>query len=441
MRDPQNPKDADATVMERPSNLRKKLQIYARVIGAIEPSTGSDLWRVVKEKMLLECYWDMFDKGPLEWVTTSKAPKKGAVTSLSYASWYSDLLKKHITSAIFAPSRKAFVTKLSSGLQLEHYASTSEFRALAEVIGPNGFKLIDRNLLKIVKRLLSDLKKILETNRTTLERMTDDYSREAACNEAISQLSNLDTFMEKALQLGNVLTLRRLMWDSLGDVSYAFTPLLRLSAASMLSQYSMNYTQNQDCVPVDELALEVGLPVNMGDPALKAVMQPIAKESADLWDFLPFMFAAGFHSSIWLNAVYRPKMQAYSNGANVLLESISSLISGMKGLSCNEEEAPAAHEILKLMHRFVEVSAVIILRWLRLPLRELQKTHKFASLGSVVIFTSLVSFVCRFWCSFVPWNVCRCPFVFFFAGVLSLHLRTLILFSPGTCSLCKSQGF
>jgi hypothetical protein len=65
----------------------------------------------------------------------------------------------------------------SGGLQYELYTSPAEMMALCRLIGPQGVRVIDVELLKIVSEQAKEVKRILLTNRTDLRRFQEEHSK------------------------------------------------------------------------------------------------------------------------------------------------------------------------------------------------------------------------------------------------------------------------
>lgn len=61
---------------------------------------------------------------------------------------------------------------------------------------------------------------------------------------------------------------------------------------------------------MDTLAKDCGINVTTADQALKKFLgQSVGTADAQLWDVLPYMFAAAFTSNVWKESVYKPILE------------------------------------------------------------------------------------------------------------------------------------
>jgi len=59
---------------------------------------------------------------------------------------------------IYSPLRKSFVSRISSGIKIERYASLSELVALCRLVGPNGLKYVEERLMRHVATTVGEIK-------------------------------------------------------------------------------------------------------------------------------------------------------------------------------------------------------------------------------------------------------------------------------------------
>ena len=100
------------------------------------------------------------------------------------------------------------------------------------MIGPYGFKAIDRQALKVLAVNLNPMKEILAANKAALIELASNYNREAPCNDTLRKLRGLriaflvacqllvdmDTLLHRAIAVGNVLMFRSLLREALSNV-------------------------------------------------------------------------------------------------------------------------------------------------------------------------------------------------------------------------------
>ena len=78
----------------------------------------------------------------------------------TYLKWYVEyVLAQAMTgNFIYSPLRKSFVSRISSGIKIERYASLSELVALCRLVGPNGLKYVEERLMRHVATTVGEIK-------------------------------------------------------------------------------------------------------------------------------------------------------------------------------------------------------------------------------------------------------------------------------------------
>jgi hypothetical protein len=144
----------------------------------------------------------------------------------------------------------------------ENFADIVEFRALATVMGPYGFKLIEREILKLILLNVNSLKDFLAANKDILEEFARTYPNEAHLPETLKKIKgnqkteqfysllmpaalsmsllDLDNFVLRSIAIGNALHFRDLMHDAIRQISEERIPLIFNTISTAYSQYKRN---------------------------------------------------------------------------------------------------------------------------------------------------------------------------------------------------------
>jgi hypothetical protein len=65
---------------------------------------------------------------------------------------------------LYSPLRKSFVSRISSGVKIERYASLSELIALCRLVGPNGLKYVEERLMRHAASVVGEIKVCSDNN-------------------------------------------------------------------------------------------------------------------------------------------------------------------------------------------------------------------------------------------------------------------------------------
>lgn len=70
----------------------------------------------------------------------------------------------------------------------ENFADIVELRALASLVGPYGFKLIEREVLKFILQNVNGLKDYLAANKDAVEEFSRTYVNEATLPDTLKKV-------------------------------------------------------------------------------------------------------------------------------------------------------------------------------------------------------------------------------------------------------------
>jgi len=267
----------------------------------------------------------------------------------------------------------------------ENYADVVELKALFRIFGPYGFKLIERDILKFILTCVNSLKDSLSHNKAALEEFSRNYTNDTVASEAIRKLKDLDTFLVKSIHIGNALHFRQLMKEAALEVIESSTPFIASSIGSAFHSYKRNTFCTPAYMAVDCMAQDCALPNETSDQSLKAFLKKATGGSDSvLWDLLPFMYAAGFTSNIWREAIYKSNLEAHSNGVHTLAKVINEFLIDFKSITSGTLDE---QEIVNLQKTFLDVSSVLLLRMAN-PVHKNEKTAPI-DFSSIIVFLDI----------------------------------------------------
>eukprot|EP01112_Ceratiomyxa_fruticulosa_P019008 TRINITY_DN6153_c0_g1_i1.p1 TRINITY_DN6153_c0_g1~~TRINITY_DN6153_c0_g1_i1.p1 ORF type:complete len:1157 (-),score=241.56 TRINITY_DN6153_c0_g1_i1:17-3487(-) len=370
-------------LIQRPSVLEMQIRVYISVIIMVENFVDIDVGDLIREVVLGESYVKPLGKiGRVDWFPDGEVDYQDSMIR-TVVSFYSDLLTKKIIgnpAVVYSPVRQGFISKTQTPFHVEEYCDLVELQSLCRLIGPYGFKLLENQILKYVVMLVNGLKEVIISNAPVLDVIQSAYHREARCLEEFRRLKDVDIFMNRALAVGSALNFRALMHEAMKLVAQDEVPYIFNTIESMFKQYHFNTFMHPDLLPVDTLAIDLGLETVSADQYLKQVFKKSTLESDKrVWDLLPIMFAVAFPTSLlWKEAVYKPQLEGYLNNAHNLSRCINDLIITFGTLT---NPSGSELDIIALLQRFIEVSSVILLRMART-----KDKHSPTDFPSVIIF-------------------------------------------------------
>jgi len=115
-----------------------------------------------------------------------------------------------------------------------------------------------------------------------------------------------------------------------------------------------------ELLPTDCLAMDCGIASNSADQSLKRFLaKAVGSAEAQLWDLLPFMFAASFTSILWRDAQFKAQLEGHTSNLHTLAKTINDLTIAFKSITTTSNDIK---EIAGLLKSFLEISAVLLLR-------------------------------------------------------------------------------
>lgn len=271
--------NAETNVIAKPSELLSSVRAYMDVLQSIEnygkfvkilSTTLTDHSLIFLVHIEIT---SIFNNVLLQQTQHQDNHGERTITSL-YSNWYLEVLLRRVSAGqiCYSPIQKAFVTLPTEGpvpFCAEEYSDVNELRALAELIGPFGMKYCSENLMWHVASQVSELKKLVISNKEVLLALRSNFDKPEQVKELSKKLQNVDNMLMRLKIIGEIICFRNLAQDALNDVLHDRIPFL-MSSIKDLSQHVLaedSIIENQKLQNVSEMCSAAGLS-NKVDPVL-----------------------------------------------------------------------------------------------------------------------------------------------------------------------------
>lgn len=159
----------------------------------------------------------------------------------------------------------------------EEFSDPTELRALVELIGPYGIRLLNETLMWHVGSQVGELKKLVFQNKDILEHLRTNFDKPNAMKELTKRLNpmDVDSVLQRMTIVGVILSFKHLIDDSLNAQLEERIPFL-YSTISDVHEHSL---ADQSMI-VHEMAASAGFK-NKLDPLLIQCIQSLPKQEYD----------------------------------------------------------------------------------------------------------------------------------------------------------------
>jgi len=157
----------ETSEIAKPSELLTSVRAYMNVLQSVENYVHVDMTRIFNNVLLQQ---------------TQQADTNGEPTIASmYTQWYSDILLRRVSAGhiCFSPTLKSFVSLSPEGavpFNAEEFSDPTELRALVELIGPYGIRLLNETLMWHISSQVTELKKLVYANKDLLEHLRTNFT-------------------------------------------------------------------------------------------------------------------------------------------------------------------------------------------------------------------------------------------------------------------------
>jgi NCK-associated protein 1 len=219
--------DPETSVIAKPTELLDSVRAYMNVLQLVENYVHLDVSRVFNNVLLQQ--------------TQQQDPHGEKTIAHLYCHYYTTALLNRVKNSppghiVYSPCQKSFVSLTALGAQpfnVEEFSDVNELRALSDLIGPYGMKLLNETLVWEVAREVADLKKLVLLNKDTLLGLRSNFDKPEQMKELARRLTSVESLLARMTNVGIILCFRNLAQGSMNDCLKERIPfLLRLANTS-----------------------------------------------------------------------------------------------------------------------------------------------------------------------------------------------------------------
>ncbi|XP_075218279.1 nck associated protein 1 Hem [Lycorma delicatula] len=307
----------DTSEIAKPSELLASVRAYMNVLQTVENYVHIDITRVFNNALLQQ---------------TQQVDSHGDKTVAAlYTQWYSEVLLRRVSAGniCFSMNQRAFVSLTAEGaipFNAEEFSDINELRALAELIGPYGMKLLNETLMWHIASQVQELKKLVAGNKEVLVALRTNFDKPEIMKEQFKKLQHVDNVLQRMTIVGVILSFRQLAQGALVDVLEERIPFLLSSILDFRHHAG-------DPMVVSEMASAAGLPCKV-DPTLAAALRNQKNETDEDEHLLACLLMVFVAVSIPKlarneNSFYRASLEGHSNNIHCMAAAINNIFGAL----------------------------------------------------------------------------------------------------------------
>lgn len=257
----------DTSEIAKPTELLVSVRAYMNVLQTVENYVHIDITRVFNNALLQQ---------------TQNVDSHGEKTIASlYTQWYSEILLRRVSAGAicFSMNQKAFVSLTAEGtipFNAEEFSDLNELRALAELIGPYGMKLLNETLMWHISSQVQELKKLVDGNKEVLQMLRTNFDKPEIMKEQFKRLQFVDNVLQRMTIVGVILSFRQVAQEALLDVLEQRIPFL----ISSIKDFQHHLPSGDPMRVISEMSSAAGLPCKV-DPTLATALRQHKAASDD----------------------------------------------------------------------------------------------------------------------------------------------------------------
>ncbi|XP_039285471.1 membrane-associated protein Hem [Nilaparvata lugens] len=309
----------DTSEIAKPSELLASVRAYMNVLQTVENYVHIDITRVFNNALLQQ---------------TQQIDSHGDKTVAAlYTQWYSEVLLQRVSAGniCFSLNQRAFVSLTAEGaipFNAEEFSDINELRALAELIGPYGMKLLNETLMWHIASQVQELKKLVAGNKEVLIALRTNFDKPEIMKELFKKLQHVDNVLQRMTIVGVILSFRQLAQSALVDVLEQRIPFLLSSILDF-----RHHAPAGDVMAVSEMASGAGLLCKV-DPTLAAALRnhkSDTDEDEHLLACLLMVFVAVSIPKLARNdnSFYRASLEGHSNNIHCMATAINNIFGAL----------------------------------------------------------------------------------------------------------------
>lgn len=233
---------------------------------------------------------------------------------------------------VFSLNQRAFVAITPEGcipFNPEEFSDFNELRALAELIGPYGIKLINEQLMWHIANQVQELKRMVAMNKETLIILRSNFDKPEIMNEHFKRLQHVDNVLQRMTIIGVILSFRQLLQEALLDVLEQRIPFL----VSSMKDFQNHVPGGDPLKTVSEMASASGLPCKVDPTLLNALraQKPELDDGEHLIVLLLMVFVAVSIPKLAKNdqTFYRASLEAHTNNTHCLALAVNNIFGAL----------------------------------------------------------------------------------------------------------------
>jgi len=335
-----NPETGD---IAKPSELLTSVKAYMNVLQTVENYVHIDVTRVFNSVLLQQ---------------TQTVDGNGDKTIASlYVTWYTEVLLRRVSAGhiCYSPLQQAFVSLTAEGavpFNAEEFSDVTELRALAELIGPYGMKLLNETLMWHAASQVHELKKLVLMNKDVLVALRTNFDRPEQMKEWAKRLQQVDNLLQRMTIVGVILSFRQLGQEALFDVLNQRIPFLLSSVIDFKEHFPFDEADPSVASQVNELASAAGMH-DVIDPILLTALKAQRSESNEdehLSACLLLVFIAVSLPRLARSesSMYRAYLGGHANNAHCLAAAVNTILCALFGIAGRRDTEERLKEFLAL---------------------------------------------------------------------------------------------
>jgi len=271
---------------------------------------------------------------------------------------YTDVLMRRVSNGhiCYSPLQQAFVSLTAEGavpFNAEEFSDVTELRALAELIGPYGMKLLHETLMWHAASQVHEVKKLVLMNKNILVELRTNFDRPDQMKEWSKRLQQVENLLQRMTIVGVILSFRQLGQEALFDVLNQRVPFLLSSVVDFKEHFPTDEADPSVISQVNELASAAGMH-DVIDPilltALKAQRSELSNEDEHLAACLLLVFiAVSLPRLAWSeSSMYRAYLGGHANNSHCLAAAINTILCALFSIAGRRDTEERLKEFLAL---------------------------------------------------------------------------------------------
>ncbi|KAK3916021.1 Membrane-associated protein Hem [Frankliniella fusca] len=334
----------DTSEIAKPSELLASVRAYMNVLQTVENYVHIDITRVFNNALLQQ---------------TQQLDSHGEKTIAAlYTQWYSEVLLRRVSAGniCFSMNQRAFVSLTAEGaipFNAEEFSDTNELRALAELIGPYGMRLLSETLMWHIASQVQELKKLVAANKEVLLSLRTNFDKPEIMKEQFKRLQHVDNVLQRMTIVGVILSFRQLAQAALVDVLEERVPFLLSSVLDFRQHAPPGDTGNlADQLVVNEMASAAGLICKV-DPILVAALRNHKSDVEEDEHLLACLLMVLVAVSIPKlarneNSFYRASLEGHANNIHCMAAAVNNIFGALFSICGQGDTEDRMKEFLAL---------------------------------------------------------------------------------------------